>query len=196
MIGIKKIKIRNPALTRTVYNFDTYKFVQRMEAQGFARTRAEGIMNSLMEVVNESRENLKKSAVKKTDFEKAMYVSKVELAHLNSDVSLLEKNEFSTLRADIARLYSLAAKLPQKVYEESIRISSAVKMDISINKGRIRDEQASQEMKIRETISKIDTEVSQFKTLMRTVQWELFKTLFPLFCAGGALFFSYLRFLK
>jgi hypothetical protein len=182
--------------SRTIYNFDTYKFVQRLEAQGFPRDKAEGIMNSLIEVVSESKDNLKKVSVKKTDFEKAVYVAKVELAHLRSEVSLLEKNEVSSLRADIAKLYQNSGKLPLKVYDESMRIQNNVKMELNMEKAKIRDEQTTQEMKINETHSKIDTEVAQFKSVVKSVKWDLFRSLFPLFSAGGALLFSYLRFIK
>lgn len=125
-----------------------------------------------------------------------MYVARVDLAHLKSEVSLLEKNEFSLLRADIGRLASEASKIPIKILEESRRVQSNVRLELTLDKGRIREEQNNQEMKIKEANSKIDTEVSNFKTQMESIQWELFRTLFPLFCAGGALFFSYLRFLK
>jgi hypothetical protein len=38
----------------TSFNFDTYKFVQRLENQGFNREQAEAIMNSLSEVIADS----------------------------------------------------------------------------------------------------------------------------------------------
>jgi hypothetical protein len=34
-------------------NFDTYKFITRLEADGFSREKAEAIMSSLTELVNE-----------------------------------------------------------------------------------------------------------------------------------------------
>ena len=120
----------------------------------------------------------------------------MDVTHLRSEVSLLEKNEFSILKAEIGRLASGASKIPNRVGEESKRVASNVRIELSLDKARVRDEQTHQELKIKEAMSKIDSEVSQFKTGLETVQWELFRTLFPLLCAGGALFFSYLRFIK
>jgi len=37
----------------SAHNFDTYKFVQRLEAESFSREHAEAIMNSLSEVITE-----------------------------------------------------------------------------------------------------------------------------------------------
>ncbi|KAJ3270058.1 hypothetical protein HDV01_000606 [Terramyces sp. JEL0728] len=178
------------------HNFDTYKFVQRLEADGFSREGAEAIMNSLTEVVYDSCANLENSSVTRPDFDKALYVARVDLAQLRSEISMLEKNEFSLLKQDIRRLNSEAMKLPSRITEEIKRVQSNVRLELSLDKAKIRDEQNTQEMKIKEAASRIDTEVSQFKTQMETIQWELFRTLFPIFTAGGALFFSYLRFIK
>jgi hypothetical protein len=167
-----------------------------LEADGFSREKAEAIMSSLTEIVTESSVNLQKQSVSKAEFEKTMYIHKADLTHLQSEVTLLEKNEFSLLRAEINRLEAEVAKFPLKIAEESRRIQANVRLELTLDKSRIKDEQSSQEMKIKEASSKVDTEVSQFKTQMETIQWELFRTLFPLFCAGGALFFSYLRFIK
>ena len=136
------------------------------------------------------------NSVSKTEFERAIYQSKVDVTHLRSEVHLLEKNEFSILKAEIFRLASEASKIPNKVGEESKRVASNVRVELYLDKARISDEQTRQELKIKEALSKIDSEVSQFKLGLETVQWDLFRTIFPLICAGGALFFSYLRFLK
>jgi hypothetical protein len=99
-------------------------------------------------------------------------------------VSLLEKNEFSILKAEIGRLANEAQKFPTRMAEESRRVQSNVRLELSLDKARIRDEQAHQELKIKEAISKIDSDVSNFKTQMEVIQWELFRTIFPLLCAG------------
>ncbi|KAI8902820.1 hypothetical protein BC833DRAFT_143001 [Globomyces pollinis-pini] len=123
-------------------------------------------------------------------------MSRVDLQHLRSEISLLEKNEFANLKTDIIRISDEASKLPMKILEETRRIQSNVRLELSMEKSRIREQQAGQEMRIMESVAKIDTEVAQFKTQTETIPWELFRTLFPLFCAGGALCFSYLRFIK
>jgi hypothetical protein len=188
--------IQRPLLQKRFINLDTYRFVQRLESDGFTREKAEAIMNSLVEIVTESSNNLLKQSVTKPEFEKYSYVQRVDLNHLQSEVTLLEKNEFSLLRAEMNRLETESMKFPSRIAEETRRIQANVRLELTLDKSRIRDEHASQEMKIKEASSKIDTEVSQFKTQMETIQWELFRTLFPLFCTAGALFFSYLRFIK
>lgn len=125
-----------------------------------------------------------------------MYQRQVDVTHLRNEVSMLEKNEFSILKSEIGRLKSEVGRIPLRIGEESRRVQSNVRLELSLDKARIRDEQSHQELKIKEAVSKIDSEISNFKAQMETIQWDLFRTLFPLICGGGALFFSYLRFIK
>lgn len=91
---------------------------------------------------------------------------------------MLEKNDFALLRADILRLSSEIDKFKVRQAEELRRVQSNVRLELSLEKGRIRDEQSTQELKIKEADSRIDTEVSALRTQMETIQWELFRTLF------------------
>ncbi|KAJ3173235.1 hypothetical protein HDU88_004697 [Geranomyces variabilis] len=179
-----------------VHQFDTYRLVQRLEGDGFSRERAEAVMASLSEVVSESVGAISRTAVTKSEFEKAIYTNKVDFAHVRSEIQMLEKNEFALLRADMGRLNTEVEKFRTRITEDLRRVQSNVRLELSLEKGRIRDEQSAQELKIKEADAQIDTDVSVLRTQMETIQWELFKTLFPLFCASGALAFSYLRFVS
>ncbi|KAI8907499.1 putative mitochondrion protein [Powellomyces hirtus] len=179
-----------------VHQFDTYRLVQRLEGDGFSRESAEAVMASLSEVVSESINNISRTSVTKSDFEKAIYTNKVDFAHVRNEIQMLEKNDFALLRSDIGRLNTEVEKFRTRMVEDLRRVQSNVRLELSLEKGRIRDEQSAQELRIKEADSQIDTEVATLRTQMETIQWELFKTLFPLFCAAGALFFSYLRFVK
>lgn len=123
-------------------NFDTYKFIQRLEADGFSREKAEAVLSSLAELINESSSSLSRNSVSKAEFERAIYQSKVDVTHLRSEVSLLEKNEFNNLKVDVQRLASEAHKIPNRVHEESKRVASNVRIELSLDKARVRDEQA------------------------------------------------------
>ena len=123
-------------------------------------------------------------------------MNRVDFGQVKSEVSLLEKNEFALLKADINRLNNELEKLKQRMVDDLRRVQANVRLELGLEKTLIRDQQASQELRIKETESKIDTEIGNIKTIMETIQWDLFKTLFPIFSAAGALTFSYLRFIS
>ncbi|RKP00211.1 hypothetical protein CXG81DRAFT_3440, partial [Caulochytrium protostelioides] len=176
------------------YNFDTYRLVQKLESDGFSPDSAEAIMASLSDVVSESVANVTRSGVTKAEFERAVYQNQVDFGHIRNEIQLIEKNEFTTVRADLKRLSSDLEKFRLHMIEELRGVQSSVRLDLSLEKGHLRDEQSSQEIRLHEEDSRVETEISGLRTQLESVKWELFRTLFPLFCAGGALAFSYLRF--
>ena len=107
-----------------------------------------------------------------------MYINKVDFAHVRNEIQMLEKNDFALLRSDIGRLNAEVEKFRTRMIEDLRRVQSNVRLELSLETGRIRDEQSAQELKIKEADSRIDTEVSTLRTQMETIQWELFKTLF------------------
>ena len=81
-------------------------------------------------------------------------------------------------------------KIQLRTAEELRRVQSNVRLELSSEKSRIRDEQSAQAIKIKDADARIESELAAIKTLLEGVHWELFKTLFPLFSAAGALAFS------
>ena len=55
---------------RSNYNFDTHHFVQRLEREGLTRSQAEGVMNSMAEVIDESIRTMTRNMVTKSEQEK------------------------------------------------------------------------------------------------------------------------------
>ena len=181
---------------RKFHSFDTFKFIQELEQANFKRIEAESIMDSLSNIIKESTNNITKQSVNLAEFEKLASQSRVDLTNLRSEVIMLEKNDFSILANDINRLESDLVKQLARSNEELTRLKSNTRHDLFQERNKVRDDQGHNEMEIKELFSKINTQVSIQKGQMETIQWELFRTLFPLFCAGGALFFSYLRLIK
>jgi hypothetical protein len=186
-------------------NFDTFRFVQKLEMEGLSKEASEACMASLDEVVNEvliGRDGFTKTSVPKQEYENIVYAQRVDLDKIRSEMRLLEKNEFTLIKSENSRLARDLEKLRIHMAEELRRTQSDVKLELTLEKvlclskmkSRIRDEQSAQELKIREIDSKVDTEISQVNTSIETIQWEIFRTLFPILTAAGALLFSYLRY--
>lgn len=55
---------------RNDHHFDTHHFVQRLEREGLTRAQAEGIMNSMAEVIDESIRTMTRNMVTKLEHEK------------------------------------------------------------------------------------------------------------------------------
>ncbi|ORX62288.1 DUF1640-domain-containing protein [Hesseltinella vesiculosa] len=150
-------------------------------------------MESLQEVISESMNELTRSVVTRAEQEKAIYTYKVDFAQVKSELQLLEKNEFSVMRAENERLQNELDKLRQKLREEITRTQANVRLELNLEKGRIRDETSAQEIKIKETDTRIESELAGLRTQMETIKLQIMQYFIGTLTGGGALFLAYLR---
>lgn len=105
------------------FSFDTAHFVNRLEREGLSRQQAVGIMEALEEVVEESVRTMTANLVTKAEQEKHRYTQKVDFQRLKSEITLLEKQDFSLLKSENERLLSEVERLKQRLREEVCRAS-------------------------------------------------------------------------
>ena len=80
----------------------------------------------------------------------------MDFAQLRSELQTLDKTEFTTTKNEHDRLTVEIEKLRQKFREEVSKIQASVRLDLNLEKGRIRDESSVHELKIKETDNRIE----------------------------------------
>ncbi len=108
-------------------------------------------------------------------------------ADVASEIHLLEKNDFSMMKAENDRLLGEIEKLRQKLREEITRTQAGVRLDLNLEKGRIRDEASVQEIKIKETDTRIESEISNLRTQMEGVKFQILQYMLGTITGAGAL---------
>ena len=116
-----------------------------------------------------------------------MYTYKVDFAALKSELQMLEKNDFSLTNTNNERLVSEIEKLRQRLREEVARTQAGVRLDLNLEKGRIRDEAATQELKVRATEERIEQEIAGLRTQMETIKLQTLQYMIGTITGAGAL---------
>ncbi|KAG9048804.1 hypothetical protein FS837_012006 [Tulasnella sp. UAMH 9824] len=168
------------------HHFDTHKFVRRLEEEGLSRNQAEGIMNAIEGVMDESIRNMS------AGFQH--YTQQVDFAQLKSEVQLVEKNDISLMKAENDRLAADLEKLKARLREEITRTQAGVRLDLNLEKGRIRDETSVQELKLREVETRIESEMAGLRTAIETAKQNTLQYLVTVATGCAALLMAYLRF--
>lgn len=83
-------------------------------------------------------------------------------------MQLMEKNDLAMLRAENDRLISDIEKLKQRLREEITRTQAGVRLDLNLEKGRMREESSRQELKIKEVDTRIEQEIAGLRTAIQT----------------------------
>lgn len=97
---------------------------------------------------------------------------KVAFSQLRSDIQTHHNTEYQATRAEYERLSSEIAKLNSRLREEIIRAQNSVKLDLNLEKGRIREEASVHELKIKETDTRIETEVGMIRGTLEAVKFS------------------------
>ncbi|KAI5866577.1 DUF1640-domain-containing protein [Durotheca rogersii] len=167
------------------HHFDTLKFVQRLQSEGFTEEQSVAMMKVLNDVIEESIQNLTRTMVLREDAAKATYTQKVDFAQLRSELLSADSTESNATRAAYERLTNDITKLNNRLRDEIGRTQASVRLDLNLEKGRIREEAVSQELKIKETETKIEQEVAALREKLEQVKFQTLQWLMGV-CTGFA----------
>jgi hypothetical protein len=167
------------------HQFDTLKFVQRLQDEGFSEEQAVAMMKVLGDVIEESIQNLTRTMVLREDQEKATYTQKVDFAKLRSELLSADSTESSLTRASHERLTNDLEKLRSRLRDEVQRTQASVRLDLNLEKGRIREEANSQDLKIRETETRIEQEAAALRERLEGVKFSTLQWMMGV-CTGTA----------
>lgn len=82
------------------------------------------------------------------------------------------------MRTENERLLSEVEKLKQSLKEQIVRTQAGVRLDLNLEKGRIRDEASLHELKIKEVDTRIESEIAGLRTQIQGAKvrpsWSLF----------------------
>ncbi|KAJ2491204.1 Protein fmp32, mitochondrial [Coemansia sp. RSA 2050] len=173
--------------------FDTNKLMDELQSEGFTRQQSHAVVNSVSTVLAASTNTLLATMVTKAEQDRTLYMYKVDFAQLKSELQMLEKTDYSMLRAENERLQGEVNKLKQRLREEITRTQAGVRLDMSLEKGRAREEQAQHEIKIRETDARIENEISGLRTQMESIKFSILQYMVGTITGTGALILAYLR---
>ncbi|KAA8894652.1 hypothetical protein FN846DRAFT_399303 [Sphaerosporella brunnea] len=185
----KQLQLQHAFHTSTApqrdHHFDTLKFVQRLQAEGFSEEQSEALMRVLSDVIEESIQNLTRTMVPREDQEKINYTQKVDFAKLRSELTALHGAELNPIKNDQERLSSEISRLSARLREEVQRAQSSVKLDLNLEKGRIREESSVHELKVKETDTRIEKEVGDLRGMLESVKFSTLQWLIGV-CTGTA----------
>ncbi|KAF2098670.1 DUF1640-domain-containing protein [Rhizodiscina lignyota] len=167
------------------HHFDTLKFVERLQSEGFTEEQSVAMMKVLSDVIEESIQNLTRTMVLREDQERATYTQKVDFAKLRSELLTADSTESSLTRASHERLTNELAKLNSRLRDEISRTQASVRLDLNLEKGRIREEANVQELKIKETETRIEQETAVLRERLEAVKFSTLQWLMGV-CTGTA----------
>ncbi|KAJ8522720.1 hypothetical protein ONZ45_g706 [Pleurotus djamor] len=151
-------------------------------------------MSAMAEVIDESVRNMTSNMVTKADQEKHHYTQQVDFAQIKSELQLMAKNDIAMIKAENDRLVTEIEKLKQRLREQISHTQGGVRLDLNLEKGRMREESSGQELKIKEVDTRIEQEIANLRTTIQASKATTLQYLVGFVTGCSALLMAYLRF--
>lgn len=101
----------------------------------------------------------------------------------------MEQNDLAMIKAENDRLVNDIEKLKQRLREEISRTQAGVRLDLNLEKGRMREEASGQELKIKEVDTRIEQEIATLRTAIQSSKVRNLPPSLPLFSFPSLLHF-------
>ncbi|KAM5267578.1 mitochondrial calcium uniporter regulator 1 isoform 2-T3 [Hipposideros larvatus] len=175
--------------------FDTHALVCLFEENGFTTQQAEIIVSSLIKITEANMDIVYKDMVTKMQQEITLQQIMSQIANVKKDMIILEKSEFSALRAENEKVKLELHRLKQQIMDEVMKVRTDTKLDFNLEKSRVKELyslnerkllemktemvalHAQQDRAVTQTDRKIDTEVAGLKTMLESHKLDNIKYL-------------------
>ncbi|KAI4331400.1 hypothetical protein MLD38_029590 [Melastoma candidum] len=169
-----------PGNRRRLFLVDTLALVRRLEAQGIPTKQAEAVTSAITEVLSDSLENVSHSYVSNEDMQKGAMAQESNLSKFKSEVQNSQGNHFSLLQSETEKLRSDIEKLHSEFRYEIDKVTAGQRLDLNLERGRIRDELAKQSSETTNLTNKLDREIHSLRAQLEAAKYEVIK-----YCIGS-----------
>ncbi|XP_041022259.1 protein FMP32, mitochondrial-like isoform X2 [Juglans microcarpa x Juglans regia] len=153
--------------------------VRRLEGQGVPSKQAEAITAAITEVLNDSLENVTLSFVSKAEMQKIELIQESNLSKFKSEVQSSQGHHFSSLQHETEKLRNDIEKMRSELRYEIDKLTAGQRLDLNLERGRIRDELANQNAETTNLTNKLDQEIHALRAHMEAAKYDVIK-----YCIG------------
>ncbi|WOG95202.1 hypothetical protein DCAR_0414508 [Daucus carota subsp. sativus] len=152
-----------------VFLVDTLALVRRLEAEGVPSKQAESITSCITQVLNDTLENVAHSFLSKAEMEKIVMTQDAHLSKFKSQVTSSQGHHFSMLQHETEKLKSDIEKM----------LTAGQRLDLNLERGRIRDELANQVQETSNLTNTLDREIHALRAQVEAAKFDIIK-----YCIG------------
>ncbi|KAJ7953081.1 Protein FMP32 mitochondrial [Quillaja saponaria] len=165
---------------KRLFLVDTLALVRRLEGQGLPSNQAEAITAAITEVLNDSLENVSQSFVSKGEMQKIEMVQEANLSKFKSEVQSSQGHHFSLLQHETEKLRNDIDKMRSELRYEIDKVNAGQRLDLNLERGRIREELANQNAETNNLTNKLDREIHALRAQLEAAKYEVIK-----YCIGS-----------
>ncbi|KAH1202432.1 Protein FMP32, mitochondrial [Glycine max] len=173
---------------------DTLALVRRLEGEGVPSKQAEAITAAITEVLNDSLENVSQSLVSNGEMQKIEMMQESNLSKFKAEVQSsqvfrshvdvmlcveFEGHHFSLLQHETEKLRNDIEKMRSELRHEIDKVTAGQRLDLNLERGRIREELSNQNAETNNLTNKLDREIHSLRAQLEAAKYDVIK-----YCIG------------
>ncbi|XP_042028424.1 protein FMP32, mitochondrial-like [Salvia hispanica] len=164
---------------KRIYLVDTLALVRKLEAQGVESRQAQAITEAMMQVLNDSMENVSGSYVSKSEMQKSEMFQENNLSMFKTEVKSSQDHHFSMLQHEMEKIKNDIEKMRSELRYEIDKVTAGQRLDLNLERGRIRDELNNQNQETTNLTTKLDREIHTLRAQLEAAKYDVIK-----YCIG------------
>ncbi|XP_010426651.1 PREDICTED: coiled-coil domain-containing protein 90B, mitochondrial-like [Camelina sativa] len=164
---------------KRLFLVDTLALVRSLEAQGLPSKQAEAITAAITEVLNDSLGVVSQLVVSKGEMQKAEMTQESNLSKFKSEINSSLDHHFSLLQHENEKLRNDIERIRSDIRHEIDKVTAGQRLDLNLEKGRIRDELQNQNAETCNLTNKLDREIHTLRAQLEAAKYEVIK-----YCIG------------
>ncbi|KAF6251814.1 hypothetical protein COO60DRAFT_582446 [Scenedesmus sp. NREL 46B-D3] len=180
------------AVERTLV-VDTLAQTKRFETMGLSREQAEHLAVYLSEQIVLDRIRLSEKFTAKVELEKSMLEQDARIGGFKAELVQKQDMHLATLQKDLDRQQNYLDKIRSEVRHEIDKLSASQRLDLNLEKGRMRDDLQQMRDKTIELEIKLDREVNDIRAGMEKAKNDIIKSTIAIMGTFSAIAFTITR---
>ncbi|XP_048431514.1 protein FMP32, mitochondrial-like [Pyrus x bretschneideri] len=181
---------------KRLFLVDTLALVRRLEGQGVPSKHAEAITSAITEVLNDSLENVSHSFVTKGEMQKTEMIQESNLSKFKSEIQSAQGHHFSLLQHETEKLRNDIEKMRSELRYEIDKVTAGQRLDLNLERGRIREELSNQSAETNNLTNKLDREIHALRAQVEAAKYDVIKYCIGSLVSISAVGLAILRILK
>ncbi|XP_063902099.1 mitochondrial calcium uniporter regulator 1-like [Zophobas morio] len=176
--------------------FDTYEVVKKLQKAGFNNEQASVLCDTLKDTTDSSFSRIDEIKISREDHNQFAAAIDLKFSNLKNEIEILDKSKFTLVKYEQQKIHADLEKLRLSLNDEIAKLQAHLRLDFSLEKGRIRELHAQQSQAIQDARNHVDTETERLKTLIEQGKLDFLKYFFGAMISGISLGFAYMRLSK
>ncbi|KAJ9506574.1 hypothetical protein QJQ45_019006 [Haematococcus lacustris] len=175
---------------------DTLGLSRKFEAGGLSRAQAEQLAEQITELIIINKVKMEETFISKQALEKVMMEQESRVLGLKAELVKAQDVAAATMHKDLERQQSFLDKMRTEVRHENDKLVASQRLDMNLEKGRMRDDLQLIRDKTTELAIKVDRDINELQSAIEKSKNDTIKSVITILGTFSAIAFTISRFMQ